>query len=91
MLTKNSNKNTNTFELDIDSIIKRLIEVRNEKPGKFVNLKIEEIQGLIVSARDIFMDQPMLLELTAGITLCGDIHGQYYDLLRIFEYSGYPP
>ena len=32
----------------------------------------------------------MLLEIEAPMHICGDIHGQYYDLLRIFEHCGYP-
>ena len=37
------------------------------------------------------MCQPVLLELEAPIKICGDVHGQFYDLLRILEFGGYPP
>lgn len=78
-------------ELDIDSIISRLLEVRGGRPGKQVNLAEHEIRGLCLKCRDIFITQPCLLELEAPIKVVGDIHGQYYDLLRLFEYGGFPP
>lgn len=34
----------------------------------------------------------MLLELEAPIKVCGDFHGQYYDMLRLLEIAGgHPP
>jgi len=42
-------------------------------------------------SRDVFMDQPTLLELECPLKVCGDVHGQYSDLLRLFECGGFPP
>jgi len=82
--------NTNS-DLDVDKIIEKLLEVRGYRPGKQVNLAENEIKGLCQKAKEIFINQPILLELEAPIKICGDIHGQYFDLLRIFEYGGFPP
>ncbi|KAL0452810.1 UNVERIFIED_CONTAM: Serine/threonine-protein phosphatase PP1 [Sesamum latifolium] len=75
----------------LDRIIEKLIEVRSSKPGKLVQLTESEIKQLCVASREIFINQPNLLELEAPIKICGDIHGQYSDLLRLFEYGGFPP
>jgi serine/threonine-protein phosphatase PP1 catalytic subunit len=75
----------------IDPIIDKLLEVRQSRPGKMVQLLEGEIQWLCNEAKTIFDQQPKLLELEAPIKICGDIHGQYYDLLRLFEYGGFPP
>ncbi|CAI9774860.1 unnamed protein product [Fraxinus pennsylvanica] len=75
----------------LDKIIEKLIEVRSSKPGKLVQLSESEIKQLCVASREIFISHPNLLELEAPIKICGDIHGQYSDLLRLFEYGGFPP
>ena len=78
-------------DIDLDSIIKRLLAVRSSKPGKMVKLTEQEILGLIRLAKEVFMKQPMLVEVEAPVKVCGDIHGQYYDMLRLLEYGGFPP
>mmetsp|Transcript_25933 Transcript_25933/g.56041 ORF Transcript_25933/g.56041 Transcript_25933/m.56041 type:complete len:333 (-) Transcript_25933:739-1737(-) len=78
-------------EYSVDALVEKLLEVRGSRPGKQVNLQESEIRWLCSSAREIFMSQPVLLELEAPIKICGDLHGQYFDLLRLFEYGGFPP
>jgi len=53
--------------VDLDSIIHRLLEVRGSRPGKLVQLKETEICHLCTKAREIFISQPILLELEASI------------------------
>ncbi|XP_047948716.1 serine/threonine-protein phosphatase PP1-like isoform X2 [Salvia hispanica] len=74
----------------LDDIINRLLEVKG-RPGKQVQLSESEIRRLCLQSKEIFMHQPNLLDLEAPIKICGDIHGQYSDLLRLFEYGGLPP
>lgn len=78
-------------DLDIDAIIDKLLEVRGSRPGRQVNLTEAEVRGICIRSREIFMNQPILLELEAPLKICGDVHGQYYDLMRLFEYGGFPP
>lgn len=76
---------------NIDAIIRKLIEVRGGRPNKPVNLTENEVRYLCNASREVFLSQPILLELEAPLKICGDTHGQYFDLLRMFEYGGFPP
>mmetsp|Transcript_12699 Transcript_12699/g.36945 ORF Transcript_12699/g.36945 Transcript_12699/m.36945 type:complete len:115 (-) Transcript_12699:1140-1484(-) len=75
----------------IDGMIDLLLQCRNKKPGTPVNITAQDATTLCNQAREVFMSQPMLLELGAPLKICGDVHGQYTDLLRLFEYGGFPP
>lgn len=63
--------------------------MRGSKPGK--GLSEAEIRTLCFESRKIFMAQPMLIELNPPLKIIGDIHGQFQDLLRLFDYGGFPP
>lgn len=75
----------------IQSIAQRLLGLRGSPPGTLASLAENEIKLLCQKVRPILLAQPMLLELEAPLKICGDIHGQFTDLLRLFEYGGFPP
>lgn len=88
--------NKNAFPVDIDGIIERLISIGSSKrkPRKsrqkfaFTN---DEIKYVLTKSRAIFASQPTLLKLSPPVKVVGDLHGQFEDLIRIFNKCGFPP
>ena len=62
---------------------------RNEK-----KLHRKYAYNILLDVKTMFMKQPSLVDVSipeeGKFTVCGDIHGQFYDLLNIFESNGLP-
>ena len=90
------------YSADIDEIIKKLYPFENKQMSqnskneqiKLVTenklLSKDELKYLCIKSMEIFMQESSFLELTAPIIICGDIHGQYRDLIRLFDFGGSP-
>ncbi|KAJ6575094.1 phosphoprotein phosphatase PPZ [Mycena capillaripes] len=79
-------------QLDVDDMISRLLEVGyTGKVSKSLCLKNTEITAICLAAREVFLNQPTLVELSPPVKIVGDVHGQYSDLIRLFEMCGFPP
>lgn len=48
------------------------LPVKGSRPGKNVQLTEGEIRGLCLKSREIFLSQPILLELEAPLKICGE-------------------
>ena len=88
-------------EINLDEIINKLNppikrNLENESSNNPItgNINIltpKEIKYLCVKATEIFMEEPVFLEISSPLNICGDTHGQFSDLLRLFEFGGNPP
>ena len=78
-------------EIDLDSVIDRLLEVRGSRPGKQVQLLEAEIRYLCTKAREIFISQPILLELEAPIKVShitlACLHRADHRIIDLWRYS----
>ncbi|XP_049343081.1 serine/threonine-protein phosphatase BSL3 isoform X1 [Solanum verrucosum] len=73
-------------------VITHLLKPRGWKPPvrRQFFLDCNEIADLCDSAERIFASEPSVIQLKAPIKIFGDLHGQFGDLMRLFDEYGSP-
>ena len=72
-------------------VLKKLKDAGPKLEPNRCTVDANEAKWLLQKVQPIFKEQGMLAEVRAPVSICGDIHGQYADLLRLFESHGWPP
>lgn len=78
-----SSKLTSGDVMNLDRQIEQLMEC---KP-----LPESEVKALCDKAKEILMEESNVQPVRAPVTVCGDIHGQFHDLMELFKIGGKPP
>ncbi|KAI7732693.1 hypothetical protein M8C21_013081 [Ambrosia artemisiifolia] len=68
---------------DIDRQIEQLMDCKA--------LTESEVKTLCDQARAILVEEWNVQPVKCPVTVCGDIHGQFYDLIELFRIGGNPP
>lgn len=81
---------------NLDPIIESLIQMglskyQGRRAKEPLPVSNQQIKYILQKSRSIFLEQPTLLRLSPPVKIVGDIHGQFSDLIRIFNSCGYPP
>eukprot|EP01065_Artemidia_motanka_P002739 TRINITY_DN11297_c0_g1_i1.p1 TRINITY_DN11297_c0_g1~~TRINITY_DN11297_c0_g1_i1.p1 ORF type:complete len:875 (+),score=258.65 TRINITY_DN11297_c0_g1_i1:58-2682(+) len=73
-------------------LIEQLHTAAGTVTGRTPPVKMDEavIRSMLQQAREVIMSQPPFVEVQSPVNVCGDTHGQYADLLRIFTHGGSP-
>lgn len=73
-------------------IISTLLRPRNWKApvNRRFFLDSYEVGELCYAAEQIFMQEQTVLQLKAPVKVFGDLHGQFGDLMRLFDEYGFP-
>ncbi|KAK6031960.1 Ser/Thr phosphatase family protein [Ostertagia ostertagi] len=80
-----------TSVMDTTQLITNLLSVGLPDKGLTKTVSESDIMDVLGKAREMFLSQPTMVELDSPVKICGDTHGQYPDLLRLFNKGGFPP
>jgi serine/threonine-protein phosphatase 4 catalytic subunit len=65
-----------------------LLDAQIEKLMKCELIKESEVKALCAKAREILVEEANVQRVDLPVTICGDIHGQFYDLKELFKWGG---
>ncbi|AFN82831.1 Ser/Thr protein phosphatase 2A [Encephalitozoon romaleae SJ-2008] len=68
-----------------------MIEGYLERLFKCNLLTEAEVRHLCDTATEMLMKEENVVNVKAPVTICGDVHGQFYDLMELFKVGGLPP
>ncbi|CAD5229933.1 unnamed protein product [Bursaphelenchus okinawaensis] len=85
------NTNAPLAKLDLDELICKILNVGSPGCSLTKVVRETEIIQLCMSVREVFLQQSTLLEVDPPVKICGDTHGQYSDVMRLFDRAGFPP
>ncbi|KAG1736423.1 Metallo-dependent phosphatase-like protein [Suillus paluster] len=51
----------------------------------------EQVKRLCFKAREILIEEANVQAVDSPVTICGDIHGQFFDLMELFKVGGFCP
>jgi serine/threonine-protein phosphatase PP1 catalytic subunit len=84
---KNSDE---SIEYIAEQVCVALLPQRDKRISRMAPLPENYVIQLCQQMKEIFAAEPSLLKLTPPLFIAGDTHGQFADLLRLFEAAGYP-
>jgi len=54
-------------------------------------LQEPDLKKLCEMVKELLLEESNVQPVAAPVTICGDIHGQFYDLKELFRVGGHPP
>ena len=80
-----------TFRTKMTHIGVANLDVWIEKLTKCQPLEEKDVKTLCDKAKEILSKESTVQELKCPVTVCGDVHGQFYDLMELFRIGGDSP